>query len=135
MRQRISTGSQYEKELGYSRAVRVGDTIYVSGCSGLRHIPDTPEGSAAEQFRIAAGKLRQTLEKAGAHLDDVVMTRTYLTRPDDWPEVGRAHGEVFGDICPASTMVQVSRLIDEAMVIEIEAIAIRKENGSAKPDA
>jgi enamine deaminase RidA (YjgF/YER057c/UK114 family) len=124
MRQLVSTGSQYEKELGYSRAVRVGDTVHVSGCSGLLRTPGAERGNASEQFLIAAGKLGQTLEKAGARLEDVVMTRVYITRPEDWEMVGQAHGGIFGDIRPASSMVQVVRLIDPDMLVEIEATAI-----------
>lgn len=123
MRQQVSTGSHHETELGFSRAVRVGDTIHVSGCSGLLRVAGQPEGSASEQFGVAAAKLRRTLEVAGGRLEDVVMTRVYITRPGDWQAVGLAHGIVFGAIGPASTMVQVSRLIDEAMLVEIEAVA------------
>jgi enamine deaminase RidA (YjgF/YER057c/UK114 family) len=128
MKQLISTGSPYEKTLGYSRAVRTGDTVHVSGCSGLLRREATPEGSASEQFHAAAAKLKDTLEKAGARLQDVVLTRVYLTDATDWESIGAAHGAVFGDIRPASTMVQVVRLIDEAMLVEIEAIAIISES-------
>lgn len=124
MRQAISTGSVYEKELGYSRAVRVGDTVYVSGCSGLLRTAEAEPGMAYDQFLVAAGKLEQTLQKAGATLDDVVQTRVYITRAEDWAVVGSAHGKIFGDIRPASSMVQVVRLIDTEMLIELEAIAV-----------
>jgi enamine deaminase RidA (YjgF/YER057c/UK114 family) len=127
MKQLSSTGSPYEKTLGYSRAVRTGDTVHVSGCSGLLRREAAPEGNASEQFHVAAAKLKDTLEKAGARLQDVVLTRVYLTDAKDWESIGAAHGEVFGDIRPASTMVQVVRLIDEAMLVEIEAVAIIPE--------
>lgn len=124
MRHLISSGSDYERELGYSRAVRVGNTVHVSGCSGLLRIPGTPEGTAHDQLLVAAGKLAQTLEKAGARLEDVAMTRVYITRAEDWETVGQAHGKIFGDIRPASSMLQVVRLIDTEMLVELEATAI-----------
>lgn len=129
MRQLISTGSAYEKELGYSRAVRVGDTVHVSGCSGLLRTPGARAGTAHEQFLVAAGKLEETLQKAGAVLGDVVRTRVYITRAEDWDMVGSAHGAIFGDIRPASSMLQVVRLIDAEMLIELEATAIIGSGG------
>lgn len=124
MRQRISSGSAYEKALGYSRAMRVGDTVHVSGCSGLLRTPGAGAGTAYDQLLVAADKLAQTLQQAGATLEDVVRTRVYITRADDWDAVGQAHGKIFSEIRPALSMLQVVRLIDTEMLIELEATAI-----------
>ncbi|WP_213813614.1 RidA family protein [Glaciihabitans sp. dw_435] len=119
----ISSGSPWEAELGYSRAVVSGGFVFVSGSSGLVR-GGADAGTAAEQLTVAIGKIEAALAEAGCTLADVVSTRVYLTDEADWEEVGRAHGSVFRDIRPALSMVQVARLIDPLMKIEIEAVAV-----------
>lgn len=124
-RQNVSSAGPWEASIGYSRAVRVGNTIAVSGTTsaeadGTIH----GEGDAYLQARRCFEIIERALVEAGAGLPDVVRTRTFLTNIDDWQAVGRAHGEVFGDIRPAATMVAVSQLIDPAMLVEIEADAV-----------
>jgi enamine deaminase RidA (YjgF/YER057c/UK114 family) len=118
-----STGSPWEPKVGYSRAVRVGNLIFVTGTVGL-----DPDGSfpptAEAQARRALVIIRAALEALGGSLADVVRTRIFVTDISRWEEVGRAHGEVFGAIRPATTMVEVTRLIDPAAFVEIEADAV-----------
>lgn len=123
MRHLISTGSPTETELGFSRAVVAAGLVHVAGCSGLRREPGAEPGDAVSQFHVAIGKVSQVLAEAGSCLEDVVRTRVYLVRPEDFEALGRAHGEVFGQIRPASTMVQVGRLVDPAMLVEVEVSA------------
>jgi enamine deaminase RidA (YjgF/YER057c/UK114 family) len=124
-RQIFSSGAKWEAIVGYSRAVRVGPLVWISGCTAVK-----PEGGIAgvgdpaAQMRQAIANLERGLHKAGASLRDVVRTRVYVTNIAQWESVGRVHGEVFGHIRPASTMVEVSKLIDPAMLVEIEADAI-----------
>src|SRR5580692_5019782 len=103
MRKNISGSSPFEPIIGFSRAVRVGNTIHVSGTGPV----GADEADAASQTRHTLEIIRAALEKAGARLDDVVRTRMYLTHAEDWEAVGRAHGEVFGSIRPAATMIVV----------------------------
>jgi enamine deaminase RidA (YjgF/YER057c/UK114 family) len=121
-RQLISSGSPFEKPIGFSRAVRVGNVIAVSGTA-----PIAPGGGTAypgdlyRQTRTCIEIIKDAIEKAGGRLEDVTRTRTMLTDISRWQEAARAHGEFFGDVRPASTFVQVSRFIDADWLVEIEA--------------
>lgn len=124
MRQLISSGGPWEGKIGYSRAVRVGAHVSVSGSTAM-----TPSGLVGKadpyaQTIQALKTIEAALQQAGARLGDVVRTRLYLTNIEQWQDVGRAHGEVFGEIRPATTIVEVKRLIDSDMLVEIEADAI-----------
>ncbi len=122
-RENISTGSKWEPILGYSRAVKVGNTIFVAGTTGA-----DAEGKfaadAGAQTRQALQNILAGLAKAGATAENVVRTRIFVTDISQWEAIGRAHGEIFGEIRPAMAMVEVSKLIDPAMQVEIEADAM-----------
>jgi len=121
--ERVSSGSPFEPTIGFSRAVRVGDRIMVSGTAPIR--PDGEvDPDAATQMRRCLQIVTDALASLGAGPNDVVRTRTYLVDPQDWTEVGRVHGEVFGDVRPASTMVVVAALLDPRWKVEVEADAV-----------
>jgi enamine deaminase RidA (YjgF/YER057c/UK114 family) len=117
----VASGSEYESIVGYSRAVRVGPHVAVAGTTGAGD-------DAAAQARDALQRIEIALQGAGATLADVVRTRIYVTDISQWREVGEVHAEVFGDICPASTMVEVSALIAPEFLVEIEADAYLEES-------
>lgn len=123
-RQRVDSGTEWEAEVGYSRAVRAGDTVYVSGTTATDETGEPMPGTAAEQTRQALADVVAALEAVGASADDVVRTRLYVTDIDDWEAIGAVHGEVFGDVRPATTMVEVSSLIDSDLCVEVEAVAV-----------
>jgi enamine deaminase RidA (YjgF/YER057c/UK114 family) len=124
-RTRISTGTEWEATVGYSRALRVGPHVHVSGTTATDEDGAiVGVGDPYRQAKQALTNVESSLRAAGATLADVVRTRIFVTDIDQWKAVGRAHGEVFGDIQPATSMVEVRRLINSEMLVEIEAIAI-----------
>ena len=129
-RQNISTGGPWEGKLGYSRAVRVGASIYVSGSKAMTASGLVGKGDPYGQTVQTLKTIEAALQQAGASLADVVRTRMYLVFINRWQDVGRAHGEVFSSIRPGTTMVEVKRLIDPDMLVEIEADAILTQEES-----
>lgn len=128
-RQLVSSGSPFERPIGFSRAVRVGDRVVVAGTA-----PQWPDGSVDPDVEVQTARCLEimiaALAEAGAGIGDVIRTRTYLVDAADWEASGRAHGRVFADVRPASTMVVVGGLLDERWRVEMEAEAII---GSAAP--
>jgi enamine deaminase RidA (YjgF/YER057c/UK114 family) len=122
-RQRASSGSPWEARVGYSRAVRAGGQVFVSGTVG-RNADGTVSPSAYEQAHRSLEIIGEALRELGAGFEDVVRTRTFVTDIGLFDEVARAHAEVFGAIRPATSMVEVSRLVDDAYLLEIEADAV-----------
>jgi len=124
-RTEVSTGTEWEEHVGYSRAVRVGNEIHVAGTTAVDEDGDpVAPGRPYEQASHAFGLVEDAIRDAGGAPADVVSTRMYVTDVDDWEAIGRAHGEAFGDAKPAATMVEVSALTDPALVVEVEATAI-----------
>ncbi len=123
-RENISSGTPWEQSYGYSRAVRVGNMVEVAGTVAADDNGKVVGETVYEQTHYILGKIERALEAAGASLEDVVRTRWFLTDISNIEQAGRAHGEVFGEIRPAATAVEVRALINPAMLIEIEASAI-----------
>lgn len=127
-RQNISSGSPFEKPIGFSRAVRIGARIAVSGTA-----PIAPDGSTAHpgdmygQTLRCLAIIREAIEKAGGGLEDVIRTRVYLTDAERWQDAASAHGKIFGDIRPACTFIAVKGLIDPDWLVEIEAEAVTSQ--------
>ena len=124
-RRRVSSVSPYEDIIGFSRAVRVGDLVFVSGTVAWG--PDgklVGKGNAYAQAAQTIKNIEAYLQQAGASLKDVVRTRIYLTDMSRWQEVARAHREAFGDVRPASSLLEISRLAEPEMLVEIEAVAV-----------
>jgi enamine deaminase RidA (YjgF/YER057c/UK114 family) len=128
---RVSSGTVWEGRVGYSRAVRAGNLVFVSGTTATDDQGNVVgRGDPEAQARFILEKIERALEAAGASLSDVVRTRVYVTNADDWEAVGRAHAAYFGEIRPANTLVEVSRLVGPDYLVEIEADAVIGSGGA-----
>ncbi len=128
-RRNISSASPYEPLIGFSRAVRIGNIVAIGGTAPLGPDGKTVHGDAAAQARRCIDIAGEVLAKSGASLSNVIRTRTFLARASDWEAVGRVHGERFGDIRPASTMVVVAGFVDPAWRVEMEFDAVIEGEG------
>lgn len=132
MRKTYSSGAKWEPIVGYSRAVRIGNTIEVSGtCAVDANGNAFAIGDPYRQTQKALSIIRHAIEQLGGSMSDVVRTRIFVTNIEAWEEIGKAHGEVFKDIRPATTMVEVSSLISPEYLVEIEATAITTDSPHA----
>lgn len=122
-RQNISSGAKWEDIIGYSRAVKIGNLIEVSGTVAVEDGKLVGEGDAATQTRCILQKIERVLQGAGAKMSDVIRTRIFVTNISEWEAIGKVHGEFFKDIKPATSMVEVSALIEPDYLIEIEITA------------
>ena len=127
---RVSSDAPWEQIVGYSRAVAAGDYIFVTGSTSVSHGEIVHEGNAGAQLTQAIANVETALVKLGAALTDVVRTRLFVTDITRWPEIGEAHKAAFGDVMPATTMVQVAALIDPRLLVEIEAVAYKPGAGT-----
>ena len=123
-RSHVSTGSPWEPLVGYSRAIRAGDLIEVSGTTAIKDGQVVGAGDAYQQSRYILQIIGKSLQELGAGFSDVVRTRIFVTDISQWEAIGKAHGEVFGEIRPACSMVEVKALIDPQLLVEIEATAV-----------
>ena len=123
----ISTGVMWESKVGYSRAVKIGNIIAVSGTTAIINGEVKGENDYYIQTKTILEKIRTALIEAGAGMEDVIRTRIYVKDISNWEAVGKAHSEFFGKIRPASTMVEISALVDEKMLVEIEADAYKSD--------
>jgi enamine deaminase RidA (YjgF/YER057c/UK114 family) len=128
---RVFSEAVWEPIVGYSRAVAAGDFVFVTGCTSIDGADFVHEGDAFAQTGQAIANVRSALEKLGAGLADVVRTRMFVTDISRWEEYGRAHGEAFAEVMPATSMIEVSGLIDPRMLVEVEAVAYKPGIGSA----
>ena len=127
--ERWGSGGPWEARVGYSRVVRSGDYVHVAGTTATVDGQVVGQGDAGEQTRVILGIIGEALSKAGATFEQVVRSRIFVVNIADWQAVGSAHGEVFTDVRPVSTMVEVSALIDPAHLVEIEVDAYSPRNG------
>ena len=132
---RVSSGTRWEPIVGYSRAVAAGDYIFVSGCTSVAGAEFVHPGDAYAQTVQAIANVAAAVEELGASLADVVRTRLFVTDITRWQEYGRAHGEAFSGVMPATSMVAVSALIDARMLVEVEAVAYKPGSGAYEPGA
>ncbi len=124
-RTNLSSGARWEEIVGYSRAVKIGNIIEVSGTTSIDEENNIVGiGNAYDQTIFILKKIQNALEKLGASMENVIRTRIYVCNMNDWEKVGKAHGEFFSQIKPAATMVEVSKLIDPLLLVEIEVSAI-----------
>jgi len=126
-RTNISSGAIWEDEVGYSRAVKIGRFVEVSGTSAIDRDKIIAPNDPYQQTKFIIRKIERAISEAGGSLDDVIRTRIYVTNINDWSAIGKAHGEFFRNIKPATTMVEVKSLIDPNFVVELEATAILPE--------
>lgn len=128
-RQNLSSGSPWEKKVGYSRAVRVGSIIEISGTVAINDQNEVVgKNDPYLQTAFILQKIKKVLEDCGSKLEDVVRTRIFVTDISRWEEIGKAHGEIFADIRPATSMIEIKALIDPAYMVEIETTAICSDN-------
>ena len=126
-RTNISSGAIWEDEVGYSRAVKIGRVVEVSGTSAIDRDKIIAPNDPYQQTKFIIRKIERAINEAGGSLEDIIRTRIYVTNIDDWSAIGKAHGEFFRNIKPATTMVEVKSLIDPNFVVELEATAILPE--------
>jgi enamine deaminase RidA (YjgF/YER057c/UK114 family) len=131
----VSSGAPWEPVVGYSRAVAAGDYVFVSGCTSIEGADFVHPDDAYSQTKQAIANVRSALQELGAGLADVVRTRVYVTDITRWEEYGRAHGEAFAGIMPATSMIEISGLVDARMLVEVEAVAYRPGIGGNSPRA